>query len=227
MPTVYARDPITKAMVPVLGGITRATADATYIQSAGDSISGNLFVVDPNDGYDRNNVVVSTQYVDNSNAGMVVPYSSNNLPAGWLLCNGQGCSTTTYANLYNAIGYTYGGSGGTFYVPDMRGRIWVGVGSSGYFDTMNEAQGVENVTLDGSQVPYEAGWFLIHDSGVRTMVYNVGGSVTVHQSGANYRTGYTNNGGSSVGGVNMNLGFGGGSHSNLMWSMALHYIIKT
>lgn len=37
------------------------------------------------------------------------------------ICNGRSLSTTTYADLFARIGYTYGGSGGTFNLPDMRG----------------------------------------------------------------------------------------------------------
>ena len=42
-----------------------------------------------------------------------------NIPTGYLKCDGQGLSTTTYAALFAAIGYTWGGSGGTFNLPDF------------------------------------------------------------------------------------------------------------
>ena len=49
--------------------------------------------------------------------------------SGWLSCNGATCSTTTYAGLFNVIGYAYGGSGATFNVPDFQGAFLRGFGS--------------------------------------------------------------------------------------------------
>src|SRR5262249_6492151 len=61
-------------------------------------------------------------------AGAVIDFAGSAAPTGWLLCDGQGYSTTTYARLFGVIGYTFGGSGGTFNVPDARGRVSVGSG---------------------------------------------------------------------------------------------------
>jgi hypothetical protein len=44
-------------------------------------------------------------------------------PAGYLVCDGSAYLATTYSKLFQAIGYTYGGSGGTFLVPDLRGQF--------------------------------------------------------------------------------------------------------
>ena len=52
-------------------------------------------------------------------AGTVIWYSGKSLPSGYLVCNGQSLNKTTYANLFNAIGYTYGGSGNNFNVPNL------------------------------------------------------------------------------------------------------------
>lgn len=45
-------------------------------------------------------------------------------PPGSLVENGAGLSTTTYAALFAVIGYTYGGAGATFNLPDSRGEFW-------------------------------------------------------------------------------------------------------
>lgn len=60
--------------------------------------------------------------------GMVVPYAGAAAPDGWLLCQGQAVSRTTYAQLFSVIGTTYGSGDGstTFNLPDMRGRVAVG-----------------------------------------------------------------------------------------------------
>lgn len=58
--------------------------------------------------------------------GVLMPFAGASQPSGWLLCFGQSVSTTTYADLFNTIGYTYGGSGGAFNIPDLRGRTVAG-----------------------------------------------------------------------------------------------------
>ena len=67
---------------------------------------------------DRNNnitFVPSPQSPDV--AGFVKETSDDVVPDGWLECNGQSVSTTTYPELFAKIGYTYGGSGGSFNLP--------------------------------------------------------------------------------------------------------------
>tara|TARA_R100001443_G_scaffold20932_1_gene33191 strand:+ start:6806 stop:8158 length:1353 start_codon:yes stop_codon:yes gene_type:complete len=63
-------------------------------------------------------------------SGMVMPYAGTSAPTGWLLAYGQSLSKTAnsneYANLFSAIGYTYGGSGDNFNLPDLRGRVAAG-----------------------------------------------------------------------------------------------------
>lgn len=47
------------------------------------------------------------------------------VPAGFLLCNGQAVSRTTYAALFAVVGIAHGGGNGTttFNLPDYRGRF--------------------------------------------------------------------------------------------------------
>lgn len=68
------------------------------------------------------------------------------IPTGWLLCNGQAVSRTgAYQPLYDVIGLSYGVGNGstTFNVPDLRGRVPLGVsgsyarGTSGGADALN------------------------------------------------------------------------------------------
>lgn len=69
-------------------------------------------------------------------AGMIVPFGGpvENIPAGWMLCDGTAVSRTEYSNLYNAIGVSWGTGDGTttFNLPDLRGMFLRGVsGESG------------------------------------------------------------------------------------------------
>lgn len=81
-------------------------------------------------------------------AGVTVPYAGATSPTGWLLCNGQAVSRTSYPRLFAAIGTTYGSGDGstTFNVPDLRECNPVGIGK--------RASGVTNhneLTLGGFQ----------------------------------------------------------------------------
>jgi microcystin-dependent protein len=59
--------------------------------------------------------------------GTVLAFSGDTAPPGFLLCDGQGVSRTTYAALFSVIGMKYGSPGGvggsTFNVPDLRGMF--------------------------------------------------------------------------------------------------------
>ena len=48
------------------------------------------------------------------------------MPDGWLLCNGASLAKASYPDLFAAIGYTWGGSGNTFYLPNYNGRHILG-----------------------------------------------------------------------------------------------------
>ena len=80
--------------------------------------------------------------------GMIVLYSGTAAPSGWQICNGTSLSTVTYATLFNVIHYTYGGSGGTFKVPDLRGRTAIGASTT---HTLATSGGTETVSLTSGQ----------------------------------------------------------------------------
>jgi microcystin-dependent protein len=61
--------------------------------------------------------------------GSLQAYAGASAPTGWLLCDGTSYSTSVYPELYSVLGYTYGGSGSNFSVPDLRGRVPMGAGT--------------------------------------------------------------------------------------------------
>ena len=64
-------------------------------------------------------------------SGAVMAFAMNTAPTGWLACNGTSISTGgNNASLFAAIGYTYGGSGGSFKLPDLRGYFVRGLDNS-------------------------------------------------------------------------------------------------
>ncbi len=58
-------------------------------------------------------------------AGAVQAFAMNTPPSGWLKCNGEAVSRTTYSDLFTAIGVAYGEGDGstTFNVPDLRAEF--------------------------------------------------------------------------------------------------------
>jgi microcystin-dependent protein len=59
--------------------------------------------------------------------GIVQPFAGNNVPLGWLLCDGREYSIAEYPPLFAALGTLYGGDGqSTFAVPDYTGRTLFG-----------------------------------------------------------------------------------------------------
>lgn len=58
-------------------------------------------------------------------SGAVAHFAMNTAPTGWLKANGGAVSRTTYADLFAAIGTTFGVGDGstTFTLPDLRGEF--------------------------------------------------------------------------------------------------------
>lgn len=71
----------------------------------------------------------SKGYVDSKFViGGMEMYAGSTDPAGglYLICDGRSLQSATYPELFAVIGTTYGGSGGNFSIPDMRGRFPIG-----------------------------------------------------------------------------------------------------
>lgn len=64
-------------------------------------------------------------------AGLIFAYAGSSIPTGWLDCDGSAVSRTTYADLFTAIGTTWGAGDGstTFNIPDLRSATLRGVGT--------------------------------------------------------------------------------------------------
>lgn len=89
-------------------------------------------------------------------AGAIVAWPTSSAPSGWLLCDGAAVDRTTYAALFAVIGATYGAGDGstTFNLPDLRGRVIVGLDAGqSEFDALGEAGGAKAHTLTESEMP--------------------------------------------------------------------------
>jgi phage-related tail fiber protein len=89
-----------------------------------------------------------------SRTGEIAYFGMNTAPNGWLVGNGASLSTTTYAKLFAKYAYTYGGSGASFNIIDLRGvfpRGW------------DNGRGLDTNRVFGS---YQADMFASHGHGV-------------------------------------------------------------
>lgn len=188
---------IAKAVVPT-GGTTgqvlvkksNADNDVEWQTGGGGGASGDTFPI-----------------------GAISEYAGATAPTNWLICDGSAISRTTYADLFNVIGTRYGTGDGstTFNLPDLRGRVPVGLDSNDTdFNTLGNTGGEKKHTLTIAEMPSHQ-----HKDAI-----NVGGSQTLEtvqylggKSNAQY---YVNT--SAVG--------GGQAHNIMQPYIVQNYIIK-
>jgi hypothetical protein len=109
--------------------------------------------------------------------GAVFWFAANAAPAGYLEANGASLSTSTYAALFAVVGYTFGGSGGNFNLPDLRGEFIRG---------WDDGRGVDPARVFGSA---QADEFESHTHTWQRTV--VGGAFAGQDTAGNYSTAAT------------------------------------
>jgi microcystin-dependent protein len=93
---------------------------------------------------------VHSNQMAGSNVGDVKMFAGATPPANWLICDGSARSTATYPALFNVIGYMFGGSGGSFNLPNTGGRFPIGAGG-GY--TLGGYGGEATHVLSTAEMP--------------------------------------------------------------------------
>ena len=76
---------------------------------------------------------------------------------GWVRADGRSLSTTTYAELFGFISYTYGGSGGSFNIPNMQNRYSRMSGASAVGTFQSYATKKNGLTLAGGVAALQGG----------------------------------------------------------------------
>jgi len=141
---------------------------------------------------DNNGGLTAPQIVTGScPVGTIVPYMGLTAPSGYLACQGQTINSANYSELFALIGYTYGGSGSSFVVPDLeqyftRGMDNMGTGSAGRDPDSRSLGSVQSQNIDSHR----------HNVGV-VITYNKHTNHTYHSfdvtsSGAHDHTIYAN-----------------------------------
>lgn len=192
----------------------------------------NLNLANPTqdgDGVSRGYLLAVLSAIAVTPPGTVAAFAGDeiSLPAGWLICNGQAVSRTTYAGLFAVVGTTYGVGNGTttFNVPDFRGRVALGKDNMGgtpanvvtnaAADTLGGSMGAETVTLIEAELPAHT-----HSYNDRVVGNGTGGSDTgpANTNTTSLYTDITGRTTSSTG--------GGAAHNNMQPSIAMNIIIK-
>lgn len=147
--------------------------------------------------------------------GAILPFSSDTVPNGWLLCDGSSFSTTSYPELFNVIGTTYGyDDDRNPKLPDLRGRVAVGKkdatsADDTEFSILGNTGGEKTHTLTTSEIPSHSH----HISSVGIGSGSYGYNISSLSIGSEQKE-YTDNTG------------GGQPHNNLQPYLVTNYIIK-
>ena len=162
----------------------------------------------------------------------IVPWSDSSIPSGFLECNGQAVSQSTYADLFAIIGTTYGDpGGGNFNVPDLQDNVPIGksnnkaLASTGGANTVtstgNVAGSTANASLSTSQLASHS-----HSGGATRSGpnYNVGPAASTPSTNI---TNTGNQGSGSGHSHNMSANFSGDATSVIQPYLTVIYIIKT
>jgi hypothetical protein len=202
--TFTATDTITSTKMNNIIDQTTMTADAiigTTLEIATGKLKVRAAGITSNE-LAANSVTTSSITFANSllPSGAVMAFAMNTAPTGWLAADGSSISTGgVNAALFAAIGYTYGGSGGSFNLPDLRGYFVRGHGTNG--------DGTASIATFGAK---QADEFKAHTHTVDNIVL-VGG--------------YQGSGGGLVGRSQANSGSTGGTETRPK-NIAMLYCIK-
>ena len=151
--------------------------------------------------------------------GVINPWAgvAGSPPTGWLLCDGTTVSRSTYSTLFGIVGtfYGVGDNSTTFNVPNLKGRVPVGLDSTQTeFDTRGETGGAKTHTLTAAEIPGHTHQVTIMGSDLSYGTAALQGSNGGTQQSINAGEG----GGSNPA--------GGGAHNNLQPYIVVNYIIK-
>ena len=174
--------------------------------------------------------------IDLVNTGLIIPWSDSSIPSGFLECNGQAVSRTTYSALFAIVGTSYGSGNGstTFNVPDLQDDNAMGrsptkaLASTGGANTV-AATGNFSVNTGNTSISLPLTASHSHPVSMTNKTGGVGSPPYASQGGvhqsANKTSGSSGGGGAHAHPATSN--FSGNATSVLQPYTTLIYIIKT
>ncbi len=202
------------------GGVTLSssvTGTGSMVLSASPTFTGNPVAPTPSPG-DNDTSIATTAFVAAALVvalppGSILDYAGSSAPTGFVLADGTSYATAAQPGMFAAIGYTFGGSGANFNVPDLRARTTIGRDPSQTTGRITAAaSGLNSGTLGaagGDQLLQS------HAHSVSNILQLVGGINPDNGGGSwNLSTPATSSAGA-------------GNSQNIMPSMVLNKIIKT
>jgi microcystin-dependent protein len=121
---------------------------------------------------------LSTSLTESMPLGSIIEYPVALAPnSKWLICEGQTLNTASYPDLFSLIGYTFGGAGTSFNLPNFKSKFVVGydAGNPDY-NVVGATGGQDSVILTKANLP-------THKHGVNTVLTD-NGQVTISTNGA-------------------------------------------
>ncbi|WP_196595315.1 phage tail protein [Pectinatus frisingensis] len=168
--------------------------------------------------------------------GTINQFAGAAAPVGYLLCQGQAVSRSTYTDLYAVIGTTYGTGDGstTFNLPDLQDRV--GVGKSSTLSTLGATGGEKTHQLTANEMPAHVHSAWTDSQGTHAhpiTLYNRWGSSNSGNNGwggddatRGLVTNYTDAAGAHGHNVGIGVTGGDGAHNNMQPYVVINYIIK-
>ena len=156
-------------------------------------------------------------------AGILAPFAGSTAPDGWLLCDGSAVSRTTYSSLFAVIAATYGAGDGstTFTLPDLRGRMALGLDNMG--GTSRDIVTAATADTLGAETGEEMHQLTVDELASHSHIHEgITGNIPQNDTGnANGTVNYT-----EYGTVTSNNTGTNQPHNNMPPYMALNYLIK-
>ncbi|MBL8242469.1 MAG: phage tail protein [Bryobacterales bacterium] len=157
--------------------------------------------------------------------GQIMIFGGNFPPKGWAFCDGSLMAISQNTALFSILGTMYGGDGRTtFGLPDLRGRVPIGMGSGPGLSSYTEGQmgGQETHTLLTTEMPAHTHAVAVAASNEANTPQNrPGGNVL----GAANIYDLPASADAALGGVSCGSAGGGQPHENRQPYLAMNYII--
>ena len=175
--------------------------------------------------------------------GVIELWAGDTAPTNFMFCQGQAVSRTTYAALFSVLGTKYGVGDGstTFNLPNLKGRVPVGLDTAqSEFNTLGKTGGEKKHVLTEAEMPSHTHIQNAHNHtqnahghslNQSNIWYNSGGSANIasgsstNRATANVAANNTTATNQATTATNQATG-GDEAHNNLQPYLVLNYIIK-